>query len=444
MIRQWTVVLALLGIMASAASAQYAPAQRMTGNSYPVRGANMAARPVAPVPQPGQVRLAQGQAAARPMQGEELPDAFADDVVSSQGSEPYPDYSYGYGYPDNCDTCHESCDTCGQSDCCCSGGQFFVNVDYLYVSASFSEATAFVEQDISNPNIVSRDFHQLDFDYESSYRIGGGWRDPCCGHEFRFLYTRLTSSAEEDVPFSTDIFIPLEPGTPPGGRTEIDADVDVRSFDLECAKTIPLGCKPCCECGDACGGGCGSCGDGCNDCCCQQCPVWDVTWSGGIRAADASWSRSYTAFDQADAFVGEGISELEFEGVGAKVGLEGRRYYFKSGWLSTYMKGDISLLVGDLEIETVRTIEGGSVPDDVIEQTFDATNMIPVTEIEAGATAQVTCNSRISAGYLLSAWHDLGFRDEFEVAGQNVFPLSYDDANILGFDGFFARVEVSY
>jgi hypothetical protein len=36
----------------------------------------------------------------------------------------------------------------------------------------------------------------------------------------------------------------------------------------------------------------------------------------------------------------------------------------------------------------------------------------------------------------------LGFRDEIPL--DNVFPLQYDDANILGFDGFFARFEYGF
>jgi hypothetical protein len=449
--RHWTAVLACIGIFASVASAQTVPAQRMTGYGYQAHNASRA--PVTRVSQNvpmNHAELPLGAAAAAPVQGDNLPDAFADDPNGTMGI--HPDSGYSYGYPDGaCTTCDDGCCTC-DSGCdsnawfCCGGdGQFFVTADYLYVRANFSEATAFVEQDTTNPNVVSTEFHQLDFEYDSSYRIGGGWRSKCCGHEFRFLYTRLTSDAEEEVPFDTDIFIPLEPGTPPGGRTEIEGSVDVRSYDFECAKTIPLGCKPCCDCGDACGGCGDACGNGCGDCCnCGNCPVWDVTWSGGLRVADASWSRSYTAFDQADQFVGEGISSMEFDGAGAKVGLEGRRYFFKNGWLSTYMKGDISLLVGDVEIETVRTIEGGSVPDDVIEQSIDARNLIPVTEIEAGVTGQISCNARVSAGYLLSAWHDLGFRDQFDTANTNVFPLRYDDANILGFDGLFVKAELAY
>jgi hypothetical protein len=90
----------------------------------------------------------------------------------------------------------------------------------------------------------------------------------------------------------------------------------------------------------------------------------------------------------------------------------------------------------------VRTIQGGAVVANT--QTTEARNLIPVTELEAGITGQVTCHTRLSAGYLLSAWHDLGFRDEFESVAQAEFPVRYDDANILGFDGFFARLEWAY
>jgi hypothetical protein len=228
--------------------------------------------------------------------------------------------------------------------------------------------------------------------------------------------------------------------TPPDGRTFIDADVDVKSYDLEYAKIIPLCSTTGCDCGDPCGGGCG-------DCCAPQCPVWDITWSGGIRAAEADWTRSWTSFTDQDELFTSAVSSMDFEGVGAKVGLEGRRYFFHNGWLSAYMKGDISLLFGELEFEAVITDASETGPPEVIRRSFETEQLIPVTEIEAGLTAQVTCHTKLSAGYLLSAWHDLGFRDDFGVdAGFNsgFFPMSYDDANILGFDGWFARAEVAY
>jgi hypothetical protein len=53
----------------------------------------------------------------------------------------------------------------------------------------------------------------------------------------------------------------------------------------------------------------------------------------------------------------------------------------------------------------------------------------------------------------MTAWHDLGFRNAFDVCdcatANSTTPTPLlathnDDANILGFDGFFARIEVGY
>ena len=81
-------------------------------------------------------------------------------------------------------------------------------------------------------------------------------------------------------------------------------------------------------------------------------------------------------------------------------------------------------------------------PAHFVTQTFTNRQIIPVTDIEAGLTAQVTSHAAVSAGYLMSAWHDLGARDEDQL--NTLLPIAYDDANILGFDGIFARVEVAF
>jgi hypothetical protein len=208
-------------------------------------------------------------------------------------------------------------------------------------------------------------------------------------------------------------------------------------FDLECAKTIPLGGQ-CCGCGDACGGGCG-------DCCGSCCPAWDITWSGGVRWADVAWNRSYVALDDTGFPVTDARAGMVFHGGGLRTGLEGRRYFFKDGWLSIFGKGNISLLLGDVHIQSIRDVDDPSSlpsPDIRNTQNFKTRQIIPVTELEAGVTAQVSCSAAISLGYMFAAWHDLGFRDEFEL--NTLLPLTYDDANILGFDGLFARVEFGY
>jgi hypothetical protein len=350
-------------------------------------------------------------------------DPFSDDTVPMESFAPMG------GYGDGCcddGACYPGC--CGPSEAACLRGQCFFTADYLYVRSSFSEAVKFMEVDNQSPGLNERTINQFDFNHDSSYRVGGGYRLCECGDEIRFMYTNFSSDADDHQDFDTNIIVPYEVVGEPGGEYLFNADVDANVFDLTYAKTIPLGGDCCCS--DPCGG------------CAPCCPAWDITWSGGVRVADVDWRRTYAAFGATDNFVSDAVSTMDFEGAGAKVGLEGRRYFFSGGWLSLYAKGDISVLYGSLDFETVRTEEGGSVPDQIIRQTTSNQQIIPVTEIEAGISGQVSCNGRISAGYLLSAWHDLGYRDEFQL--DNVFPLQYDDANILGFDGFFARIEYGF
>jgi hypothetical protein len=344
------------------------------------------------------------------------------------------------GYCSDCYSepcCDSSNNWCSFGDLCGMGeGQFFVTADYLNVRASFSEATAFVRQDL---NDGTDEFIPLEFDYDSSYRVGGGWRSCCCGDQIRFMFTNLQSEAS-DTAFPGDI-VPYEAAPPPGGQTNISAEVDARMFDLECAKTIPLGGQ-CCDCCDPCSDGCGS---GCGDACGKCCPAWDVTWSGGVRWAEIGWQRSYVAVDSNDFPVTDAEVGMNFQGGGLRTGLEGRRYFFKDGWLSIYGKGDISLLLGDVNVSSIRDVnDPSSSVNPVVSntQTFRTRQIIPVTELEAGLTGQVSRHAAITAGYLFAAFHDLGFRDESEL--NTLLPVTYDDANILGFDGFFIRAEIGY
>jgi hypothetical protein len=340
----------------------------------------------------------------------------------------------GYGCEtDCCETCGATGGGCG---CCppgwnlfgCSGGgQFFFTADYLYVRASFSEAVSYLEQDDSDPLFFRDVFHQLDFDYESSYRFGGGYRLCGCNDEIRFMFTRMSSSAADIAP--SGVFLPYEVSSPPGGQTFVLGDVDVKTYDVSFAKQFQFGGA--CGCGDPCG-----CGDACGTCC----PTWSVAWSGGFRFADVDSRRSFIAVDQFDTLTTRADAVMDFQGGGLRMGLEGRRYFWDA--LSVYLKGDISVLLGDIQLSAHRLVDNGTAIDVESLQTIEGRQIIPVTELEAGLTGQLTWSTSITAGYLFSAWHDLGFRDEFNFP--TFMETRYDDANILGFDGFFARLEVAF
>jgi hypothetical protein len=420
---RFSFVAALAASLAATSTAQWVHAQSRSTSVY-----NNGARPAS-----------QTAAAAETLPGHSMMSGHqsmvpANSAPAEASANGYSQGGYVEGYPSDgyCDSGYCSdCDDGGYGFCNLLGkgnGQFFVTADYLNVHASFSEATAYVDQDLANG---SDQFIPLQFDYNSSFRVGGGWRSCCCGDQIRFMYTQMTSNAS-DTAFFGDI-VPYEASPPPGGQTNISANVDARTMDIECAKTIPLGGQ-CCDCGDGCCDSCGPC-----------CPAWDITWSGGVRWADVGWQRSYVASDSTAFPVTDAQIGMNFRGGGLRTGLEGRRYFFKDGWLSIYGKGDISLLLGDVNVSSIRSVDDpttGADPDIVNTQTFRTRQIVPVTELEAGLTAQVSRSTAITAGYLFAAYHDLGFRDEHEL--NTLLPTTYDDANILGFDGFFARIEMGF
>jgi hypothetical protein len=346
---------------------------------------------------------------------------------------------------------YNACNTCTTDSCYAGGGgmagllnrpvQLVVGAEYIYAKANLSDDLAFVEQDLINGGET---WQCYDFDYNSSYGFYGGVYLPDCGGAVMFNFRRLTSDAEvsaSSVAQQTNIFGPFEIDD----NIEGNADVDLKSYDLSFAKTIPLGCPLECGCATGCGDMCDECCDtgctGCGGACgnCGWCPAWDITWTGGLRFADVGWSRGLSAFDPLNnnAFLDGYQTTMNFDGFGGRVGLMGRRYIGRRGLASLYARGDWSVLMGDVEIETLVTNQAGTA--------FSRKNceqIIPVTEIELGGSLHLGAHATLSAGYFWAAWHDLGMSETYDFEQFQVG--HYDDGNILGFDGLFTRVEVAF
>ena len=366
---------------------------------------------------------------------------------------------YYEGSSQNCSdgSCYTGTQCC-ETQCCGRRGQFFVGADYLHIRSTFSESTAYVTRTGGTPTgpdllpPITNTFHELEYDYEPSYRVYGGYRFCDCGGEIRFAFTQFNSSAAADsgpVPLpsggqSTQYLYGDElPAFEAGDRIQTRSNVDAKIYDLGFAKTIPLGSPACCG-----GGGC--CDTCCDDSCCDSsccdsccwCPAWDIKWSAGLRFADISWDRVANLQTPSNAQrAGETRSTtMDFEGGGARVGLEGTRYLGRRQRFALFAKSDISILLGDVNINYIKdniTING----DEEFTR-YHSTQLIPVLDIEAGGTVYVTDCLTISGGYLFSAWHDLGMRDTFDILDGN--GPTFDDANILGFDGFFVRSELAF
>ena len=73
--------------------------------------------------------------------------------------------------------------------------QFFAYGEYIYARASFSEALAYIVSDPNDPQ-GGQEIVEYDFDYDSSYRFGGGINFCDCGGAIVFNFARYNSSAD--------------------------------------------------------------------------------------------------------------------------------------------------------------------------------------------------------------------------------------------------------
>lgn len=317
------------------------------------------------------------------------------------------------------------CDVCQSGNCRC--GQFFFGGEYMQIRATPSESIAYLCRDltdIGNPEDV---FTQFGYGHDGAYRLYGGYRLCNCGEEIRFTFTSFDSGSAASSPeatVTTQYIAPLEviaiiPGQTVHGRSNVSLD----SYDIGYSKTIPLGSPMCCD----------PCGD-----CCNWCPAWDITWTAALRFADFDMESQYFSQDASGSQLRAARTRTTFQGVGGRMGLLGRRYLGRNGIVSGYLKGDISVLLGD--VDNISERSDVATPDQVTTQSISCHHVIPVTEIEAGVSAAITCNTQLSAGYLLAAWHDLGGGNEYDFGLQ----IQYDDANIMGFDGWFVRLESAF
>ncbi|MEN1679029.1 MAG: Lpg1974 family pore-forming outer membrane protein [Planctomycetota bacterium] len=319
----------------------------------------------------------------------------------------------------------------GLTDRC--GCQIFFGAEYLSVRAGFSDATAFLEESlptVGSPEIIYR---QHNFDYGDSYRLYGGYRVPDCGCDVTFAYTNIDTggsfaSGPQPADGSRLFTAPFEVVTF-GADDEITgtASVEINNYDLGIARAIPLGSPL----GVGCGCGVSACG--------CWCPAWDVVWTGGIRFADVGSQLAYASTINSSSTPGlerTGLSSVDFQGVGLRTGLIGRRYFGKQGIASLFVRGDFSLLLGDVEY-----VATGS---NFTRHSITTTQVVPVTEMEAGGTVFLTNRASISAGYMLAVWHDLGHRAMYDFGATTVQLEGMDDANMMTLDGWFIRGEVAF
>lgn len=136
------------------------------------------------------------------------------------------------------------------------------------------------------------------------------------------------------------------------------------------------------------------------------------------------------------------LSNINFDGVGLRLGLEGERYGRNKQWFA-YGKGVVSLVGGEFS----STYRYGTNADPVIVNTgWEAGRLVTIADLEVGAGWQNECgNLRLSVGYMYSSWFNtLKTNEWISAVRQNNFvdPADTTLDGMISFDGLTARVEV--
>ena len=303
---------------------------------------------------------------------------------------------------------------------------WFVGADYLLVRPHFSEATAFARgtQNSSSMHITAQD---IEFPYDSSFRVFAGYRFEGTDTELRFTYTRLTADTQDDAAnfspghFAVDPFgniagvaVELNPDSARfgqqivgGDRINTSSDLALNVFDLDIIKPIMF----------LCGG-------------------WELKYTAGVRIAQLHQSYQSVILDSGAFFAG-GEYTADFTGAGPRVGLQTSRYFGRCRQYSLFAQTYGSILVGEYDMHFGQTTAS---PSFQATQDTDDIRVLPVAEAEIGAGWSPIPWFNMSAGWLFQAWFDLG-------SSGGTFGGFYtitENSNIMAFEGFFLRAELTF
>lgn len=337
---------------------------------------------------------------------------------------------------------------------CCDGGPFYwggglpflphlwhhrtwgitAGAEALFVRPHFSQPVALTATTTSQPSqtaLVQYDGINWDNTYQGAFRAYLGLRNLACGDELRFSYwnfsadNNLSAIADQDTNYCDFL---CNQTANPGDVIATGMSLQVNVFDLDWIKPfcVPAPCDSC--------DSCGSCGD-CDCCepCGPCCPIWDVRWFAGIRFAQINRYLDSSIVTSQESTVALADSEAKFFGVGPRLGMQVRRYFDSFPRLSLYGRGSGSLLVGNLDQQINNYNATDPATQSIAINSFN--RVVPVAELELGASWCFLPRWTVTGGWAAWAFWDLGIQER---------TVTLDTANILGFDGFFVRLETIF
>lgn len=129
------------------------------------------------------------------------------------------------------------------------------------------------------------------------------------------------------------------------------------------------------------------------------------------------------------------MSEIDFDGAGLRLGLEGERYTQSRRWF-VYGKTAANLVAGEFTADYNQS-------NPATTTQWEAGRIVPMLDLELGTGWQSRCGTwRISGGYLVSAWYNTVTTDEWlDAVDKNSF-VGLSDT--MTFDGVVIRCEARF
>jgi hypothetical protein len=316
---------------------------------------------------------------------------------------------------------------CGGAGCgcgCCQGWCHKINVfgEYLYLRARNAEVAYAVPIDgaLGAPpeEVQVGPVAIVDPDYDSAFRFGAGFTLNEC-NAVVVTYTQFDTTTADAV-------------TLPGGAPAtaiIDSlvshpELDAAVGPLDAAANLQI-----------------------------QFKTLDVDYKGLIAYCDdykvnyligARWGQIHQHFNASFTDIGLDTvrSDVEFDGGGLRLGLEGERYATNTGFFA-YGKAVSSLVGGEFK---TRYQSRDLIADTLIADTsWRSGRIITINDLEVGIGWRNYCdNLRLNVGYTYSFWTNTVLtREWINAVQQNNFVDQSDNFNgLISFDGLTARVEV--
>lgn len=135
-------------------------------------------------------------------------------------------------------------------------------------------------------------------------------------------------------------------------------------------------------------------------------------------------------------------TELDFEGGGMRIGLDGERFLWPRLGVSVYGKGSAGALGGEFSGNYVQFNQFNGIESLVL---WDDERLVPMADLELGLRwSSPRERLKLSAGYYMGIWSNVVTTAEWinGVQAYNFVDISNDAQDTLRFDGLVARAEV--